>query len=100
VTEVQTISWIFLATALASQTQPTNFDSISSVADGINHAIPTHKELQSSLTRLINAGLVIKHGSKYQLTDRGKEVYARASQKTSTVMKIWENLEVVLEKYA
>jgi len=57
-TDSQTIAWIFLAIALASQTEPADFDSISTIADGINHAVPTLKELQTSLIWLINNGLV------------------------------------------
>lgn len=98
-TEDQTISWIFLATAIASQTEPTDFNSISNIADGINHAIPTHKELQSSLTWLMSIGLVTKTGSKYSLTEKGKADYDMASQQTSTLLKIWDNIEAVLKRY-
>ena len=49
-TDKQTISWILLSTVIASQKGPADFASISNIADGINHAIPTHKELQTSLT--------------------------------------------------
>jgi predicted transcriptional regulator len=98
-TDDQTTSWIFLATAIASQTGPTDFDSISNIADGINHAIPTHKELQTSLTWLTNNELVIKNGNKYSLTEKGKIDYDMASQQTSTLLKIWDNLEADLKKY-
>jgi len=43
--ENTTISWILLSTALASEQQPANFESITQIADGINHAVPTHNEL-------------------------------------------------------
>lgn len=98
-TEDQTTSWIFLATAIASQTAPTDFDSISNIADGINHTIPTHKELQSSLTWLTSNGLVIKNGNKYSLTEKGKIDYDMASRQTTTLLKIWGNLEADLKKY-
>jgi Mn-dependent DtxR family transcriptional regulator len=95
----QTISWIFLATAIASQAEPTDFASISSVADRINHAVPTHKELQDSMTWLTNNGLVDKIGDKYSLTENGKKDYKESSRKTSTLPKIWDNLETILKKY-
>lgn len=95
----QTISWIFLATAMASQNEPADFNSISSIADGINHAVPTHKELQSSLTWLIGNELVTKTGSKYSLTDKGKVDYETASRQASTLMKIWEKAETILMAY-
>jgi predicted transcriptional regulator len=98
-TENQTTSWISLATAIASQTEPADFNSISNIADGINHAVPTHKELQTSLAWLMNIGLVIKNGSKYSLTDKGKLDYELASQQTRTLFKIWDNLEATLKEY-
>ena len=63
----QTISWILLSTALASAHQPANFESISQIADGINHSVPTHKELQTSLTWLTKYGFVEKSGKKYHV---------------------------------
>ena len=36
-TEEETISWIFLSIALASETEPANVQEISNIADGINH---------------------------------------------------------------
>ena len=71
-TEDQITSWIFLATAVASQVEPANFNSISEIADGINQAIPTDQELQSSLNWLTRNGLVTKTDRKYTLTEKGK----------------------------
>ncbi|MBK6840046.1 MAG: hypothetical protein IPG90_18650 [Bacteroidetes bacterium] len=52
-------------------TKPTDMNGISSVADGINHAVPTHKELQTSIAWLIKNGLIVKQGRNYELTTRG-----------------------------
>jgi len=98
-TENQTISWIFLATAIASQKEPANFNSISNIADGINHAIPTHKELQSSLAWLQSTGLVTKARNKYSLTEKGELDYDIASRQASALLKVWDNVEKVLSKY-
>lgn len=95
----QTISWIFLSTAYASQSEPADFNSISNIADGINHAIPTHKELQTSLSWLTKNGLVIKTGNKYSLTEQGKLDYQESAKNTETVLKIWENAETRLNRY-
>jgi len=99
VTEEQTISWIFLATAIASGTEPSDFKSISEIADGINHAVPTHKELKSSMTWLTTNGLVNRNGNKYSLTDKGKSDYEIASKPTETLLKIWDNVESLFKKY-
>jgi hypothetical protein len=98
-TDNQTISWIFLATAMASQSHPADFNSISNIADGINHAVPTHKELQTSLTWLTSNGLVMKIGNKYCLTEKGKADYETASKQASTLLKVWDNTEAVLKRY-
>jgi hypothetical protein len=92
--DIHTISWIFLATALATNTTPADIIGISSVADGINHAVPTQKELQTSISWLATEGLIIKQGKNYELTSKGKLEYEVASKNTKTLMKIWKNLEV------
>ena len=99
-TDRQTISWIFLSTAIASQKEPEDFVSISNIADGINHTIPTHKELQTSLTWLTKNDLIVKIGSKYSLTEKGKLDYEESSKDTGTVLKIWDKVEAQLTKYA
>lgn len=98
-TDLQTISWIFIATAMATSTEPTNINGISSVADGINHAIPTQKELQKSLSWLKNQGLIIKQGKKYELSSKGKLEYETASKNIQTIMELWENIEQKLYNY-
>ncbi|HWS59887.1 MAG TPA: hypothetical protein VN182_03065 [Flavobacterium sp.] len=98
-TDLQTISWIFLATALATDTKSTDISDISSVADGINHALPTQKELQTSISWLTTNGLIIKQGKNYELTSKGKLAYESASKNTKTLMKIWRNIELNFKSY-
>ena len=98
--ESEVISWIFMATAMASETEPTDFNGISLIADGINHAIPTHKEIQLSISWLFDKGLVTKYGKKYTLTPEGKSEYKSATETTNTLLKIWKNLEEKLKTYA
>ena len=95
-TENQIISWIFLATALASQVKPANFEGISMVADGINHCVPTEKEIRNSLTWLINEELITKESKKFYLTQKGIAKYELATKETKTLLKIWDNLEEIL----
>ncbi len=98
-TDIQTISWIFLAAALATNTKPTDISGISSVADGINYAVPTQKELQTSISWLTRYGLIIKQGRNYELTSKGKLEYETASKNTQTIMKIWKNIELNFSSY-
>lgn len=96
-TDSRTISWIFLATALASQIRGAKFNEISELADGINHAIPKQIELQESLTWLMSKDLILKEGSNYSLTNRGKELVKKAETKSNLLLKLWDLLEDDLE---
>ena len=97
-TESETISWIFLATAMASQEEHTDFAGISMIADGVNHAVPTNKELQTSIKWLISKGLVLKKGSKYSLSETGSIIAREISVNSISVMEQWKNLERELIK--
>ena len=55
-TEDEIYSWIFLAVGMASEIEPCNINGISMIADGINHAVPTQKELRNSLSWLSTKG--------------------------------------------
>ncbi len=98
-TDLQTISWIFLATALATNIKPTDINGISEIADGINHAVPTQKELQSSISWLTRNELIIKYGKNYELTSKGKSEYEIASNKTEPLMNILKNIELKFSTY-
>ena len=93
-TEAETISWIFLSIALASQTETADLSEISNIADGINHSIPNQKEMQTSISWLTKERLICKIENKYQLTDLGKSEYEKASKNTKILFGIWKNLEL------
>jgi hypothetical protein len=89
--QAQTYSWIFYAVALASQQEPADYAGIESVADGINHAVPTQKEMRASLSWMTSQNLVQKDGKCYRLTEAEKKLVDEAS--AGTTMKVWRNLE-------
>lgn len=93
----QTYSWIFLALALACQKCPAGTKDISAIADGINHAVPTHKEMQQSLFWLMTSGLITEYQRKYNLSVEGKAAHDAASKKSEPVLKIWKNLEIMFQ---
>ncbi len=95
----RTISWIYLAISMASEVEPTDYVGISNIADGINHSIPTHKELQTSISWLFEKGLIFKVGNKYTLTPIGKDIFNAATVGENTLMKIWGKMEQKLENY-
>jgi hypothetical protein len=88
-----TNSWIFLAVAMASSESPSKLNGIIGVADGINHAIPTHKELQTAFGWLSKQGLISKEGKKYRLTDKGLALHREASAKSNLIFGMWDFLK-------
>jgi hypothetical protein len=92
-TKEETISWIFLSIGIASKTEPTDYGGISQIADGINHAIPTHKEIQLSVNWLMKNNLIIKIKNKYSLSEDGKNIFNKVREESQTIMKIWQTLE-------
>ena len=87
-TDNQIISWIFLAIAIASQKELADIRGISMIADGINHAVPTEKEIQLSVSWLLKNGQIEKQGKKYKLTKKGMINYSFASLKTNILLDI------------
>lgn len=85
-------SWIFLATAMSCQNEASSVKAITKVADGINHAAPTQKEIQISMKWLINNGLITKIGKKYDLTLTGKNIHMKATDSSNQITKIWASL--------
>jgi hypothetical protein len=95
-TEGKTISWIFLSIAVASQINPADYTEISIIGDGINHAVPTLKELQTSISWLIGKGLVLNHAEKYELSERGKIEFEKVRGKDIGYFQMWGTLELSL----
>ena len=96
-TEEETISWIFLSIALASETQPANFREISNIADGINHSIPNQKELKNSTHWLLEKKLIEQNGKKYKLSKLGITEFKATSEKTNVISNIWKNIELKIK---
>ena len=98
-TEIELNSWIFLAIALATNTAPTDINGISLVADGINHSIPTQKELQTSISWLNKNELILKQAKNYQLTLIGKHEYEIASKNEDSLSNVWSNIQLRFNQY-
>ena len=91
-TEAQTYSWIFYALAAVQNCEGASFEDIEAVADGINHAVPTQKEMTSSLDWVESKGLIERAGKKILLTGSGREFAARISKKPGSAMKKWDRI--------
>lgn len=94
--DLNIISWIFLSIAMGSEIEPIAFEGISLIADGINHSVPNQKEINSSISYLLKLNLIIKNGKKYSLSEKGKTIYLKSSNKNKTILKIWNNIETIL----
>ena len=88
-----TISWILLAIAFASQKFPAGKREISEIADGINHAIPTDKELHASIKWLLQYEIIIETNRKFSLSKYGERLIDKAKSEENTIWKTWNNLE-------
>jgi predicted transcriptional regulator len=86
VDEARTHAWIFLSLS----EQPASLTDIIAMADGINHAIPTQRELRQSFRWLEDRGLMRKEGKRYSLTVTG--IALRRDASSSMIMKTWENV--------
>jgi hypothetical protein len=69
-TNIQTTSCCFLPSGLASSTQPTDINGISSITDGINHALLTQNN-KIPFYGFFNKKLITSY-IKYRLTSKGK----------------------------
>ena len=87
--DARTLAWILYSVALASGAGPASFAAISSVADGINHAVPTQQEMSSSLRWLRSRGLVVSEGKRHALAEPGRLLVDQAQAKASTVSAVW-----------
>jgi hypothetical protein len=83
-TNTQTHAWIFLSVSES----PASLQDVIAMADAINHAIPTDKELQVSLGWLRANGLIQKEGRRYSLTPSGLALRTETSR--HLVMKSWD----------
>jgi hypothetical protein len=91
--DYHTISWIFLSIAIGSQTEPIKFNEISMIADGINHSIPSEKEIRYSIIYLLKNKYIIKIEKKYSLTDKGLFLYHNSILENKTLLKIWSDIQ-------
>jgi hypothetical protein len=88
-TEAETISWILLSVYEEGCTRR----EISLTADGINHAVPTHDEMETSLGWLQDRGFVGEDGGRFALTDTGAAFLSRFRSPTLPIMQTWHAAE-------
>lgn len=93
-TDAQTFSWILLSVHEQGSTRR----QISEMADGINHAIPTHHEMETSLRWLQERGFVREDGSRFALTDAGAALISRFRNPTRPIMQTWHAVSEAIQE--
>lgn len=91
--EKEVYSWIFLAIGLGDRKSPASLDEVIGFADAINHAIPSHKELQNSFGWLLKQNLILKEGKKYRVADKGIILLDKADATSNFLLEQWKYLE-------
>ena len=89
----KTNSWIFLSAGMSSNGLPITYKDVLLIADGINHAVPMHKELQDAFRWLLSHKLLCKVGKKYSITDKGIALLEQASAKSNLIVGQWDYIE-------
>ena len=97
--EARTLSWILYALDGASANEGAKCRDISLVADGINHAVPSQKEMNESLKWLCQNKLAVKVGSFYKVTDDGKLFLSNAHSSSATITGVWQALTLQVEAH-
>ncbi len=94
-TLAQTYAWIFYAMGLASANpkEPADYKAVESLADAINHAIPTQKEMRLSLVWLESQGLIQKENKQFQLSVAGNKLLSEASTSKKTIAGVWKSIQ-------
>ncbi len=93
-TLAQTYAWIFYALGLASNpNRPSDYKAIESLADAINHAMPTQKEMRLSLLWLESQGLIQKENKQFQLSTTGDKLLNEASTSKKTISGVWKLIQ-------
>ena len=92
-TLAQTYSWIFYAIGLASKTAACTTAEVENIADGINHARPSQKEMQASVWWTASKGLILKDQKRLQLTAEGIALLSDARSASNTALGVWKYIE-------
>lgn len=72
--------WILMAVFLGSADRSSELAEILAAADGINHALPTRRELCDSLTRLVQAGVILEQEDRFEIHPDHVESIEKAYQ--------------------
>lgn len=90
-------AWIFLSIAHGQSKVGVSLEGLISTADCINHAIPTDREIEDAINRLVAAGFVAIENERFKLTNSAEKLFKRIYKKTKSLLKQWQLLEKFLQ---
>jgi hypothetical protein len=93
-TAAKTYAWILLSVSASGSTRR----AISEMADAIQHAVPTHLEMETSLQWLQERGLVRGDGRRFARTGAGEQLLERFRSPTRPILQTWELLSGAIEE--
>lgn len=91
-------AWILFALLYRDQSVGCSLDSLISVADYINHSVPTYDEMYGALNRLHAAGLIKQQGSLFMVTSLADEQYLKVKKASKQqVLRQLSSLERIMQ---
>jgi len=89
-------SWILISIAYAGRKKLTGLVDIIAIADAINHAIPTTREMDRAINRLLAARLISNKRGTFAVTKTGLAAIAKMERRSKGVLTLWDNLHKLL----
>jgi hypothetical protein len=89
-------SWILLSIAYAGRKKLTSLVDIIALADAINHAIPTTREMDRALNRLLDGRLISHKRGTFTATKTGLAAIKKVERRSKGVLTLWDNLHKLL----
>ncbi|HTP07646.1 MAG TPA: hypothetical protein VMP08_05305, partial [Anaerolineae bacterium] len=97
ITFTATDTWVMLALLFNRTENGSTLRDLIATADYINHAILTYEELASSLSRLMQAGYVVKQADRYCATSVIRSYYVQTTRSRRAIGKDWQDVEHFLQ---
>lgn len=88
-------AWILLAIIYTGK-EGGDISTIIKVADYINHAVPSDKELKGALARLKRSGIIKEFDGRYKASAKTIRAYTRTHTPGRTALKEVADMEIFL----
>ena len=75
---------------------PAPLERILACADYINHAIPTLKELDGALNRLLAARFISHVRGRFALAKAGRAALSKVSKPRKSLLMVWRELDKLI----